>query len=366
MLSQIVPSITNIIKNFDHYVENGQNWVNGVLEGNPEMRDNALNVYNKYSEDIEKFLNETVLQKTSQFIMTISLSVINVLKVLWDFIIGFIISIYVLASKERFAGQAKKIIYAIFERDTANIVINDFKFTHKTFIGFIGGKAVDSIIIGLLCFIGTTLMGTPYASLISLVIGVTNIIPFFGPFVGGIPCSFLVFIVDPTKPLQCVYFMLFVLALQQFDGNILGPKILGSSTGLAGFWVIFAITVFGGMWGVFGMIVGVPIFAVLFAAIRSLVNASLYKKKLPTDSRKYINACMVSNEGIESVEDELADPKLIMHNPEVSTWYGDKFVCNTEEHQELIQEHIRLAKEKAEKKQNENKDSNVKSSKGSK
>ena len=168
-------------------------------------------------------------------------------------------------------------------RSTANIVIRNFRFTHKTFIGFLGGKIVDSIIIGILCFIGTSFMHTPYAALVSVIVGVTNIIPFFGPYLGAIPSTILIFIVDPVHPLNCVYFVIFILALQQFDGNILGPKILGNSTGLSGFWVIFAITFFGGLFGVVGMIVGVPIFAVIYAAIKSLTNALLQKKKLPVE-----------------------------------------------------------------------------------
>ena len=202
-----------------------------------------------------------------------------------------------MASKEKFAGQAKKISYAIFEQDTANNVIKNFRFTHQTFIGFLGGKIIDSIIIGLLCFIGTTIMGTPYAALVSVIIGVTNIIPFFGPFLGGVPCAFLVFVVDPLHPLNCVYFILFVIILQQFDGNILGPKILGNSTGLTGFWVIFSITFFGGLFGVLGMIIGVPIFAVIYAAIRSAINTLLKKKKLPTDGKQYEEVDYVDEEG---------------------------------------------------------------------
>ena len=238
-----------------------------------------------------------ILPNTVELIKTVSLSVINVFGFLWDFVIGFIISIYVLASKEKFAGQAKKISYAIFEQDTANNVIKNFRFTHQTFIGFLGGKIMDSIIIGLLCFIGTTIMGTPYAALVSVIIGVTNIIPFFGPFLGGVPCAFLVFVVDPLHPLNCVYFILFVIILQQFDGNILGPKILGNSTGLTGFWVIFSITFFGGLFGVLGMIIGVPIFAVIYAAIRSAINTLLKKKKLPTDGKQYEEVDYVDEEG---------------------------------------------------------------------
>lgn len=296
-ISQIVPSIVNLVENFDTYVDNVINMINRLLENNPELGAYAIKLINRYSGELEIWLNDTVFTATSEVIKTVSLSVINVLSVLWDAIIGFIISIYLMASKEKFAGQAKKIAYAVFAKDTANSVIRNFRFTHKTFSGFISGKVLDSLIIGLICFIGTSIMGTPYAALVSLIIGVTNVIPFFGPFLGAIPCSVLVLLVDPMHPLNCVYFVIFVFLLQQFDGNILGPKILGDSTGLAGFWVIFSITLFGGMFGILGMIVGVPIFAVIYAAIKAMVHASLVKKNMPKETEAYLTVEAVDETG---------------------------------------------------------------------
>ena len=296
LISQIVPSVQSLISNFDNYTTNFTVWLNRTLEDNTELKDYVLKTVDKYSGELEKLVTD-ILPNTMELIKTVSLSVIGVLHFVWDFVIGFIISIYVLASKERFAGQAKKISYALFEQETANTLIKNFRFTHQTFIGFLGGKIVDSIIIGILCFIGTSIMGTPYAALVSVIIGFTNIIPFFGPFLGAVPCSILVFVVDPVHPLNCVYFVLFILVLQQFDGNILGPKILGSSTGLTGFWVIFAITFFGGLLGVTGMIIGVPIFAVIYAGIRSGVNILLRKKDMPTETKKYETVDYVDEEG---------------------------------------------------------------------
>ena len=303
LLSQIVPSIQNIIVNFDTYLNNFTIWLNELLANNPEIKDYVTKNIDRYSNELETWLNNVLLTATSEVIKTVSLSVLSTLGVLWDFIIGFVISIYVLASKETFAGQAKKIVYAVFKQDTANVVINNFRFTHKTFIGFVGGKILDSIIIGILCFIGTTLMKTPYAALVSVIIGVTNIIPFFGPFLGAIPSSILIFVVDLAHPLNCVYFIIFILALQQFDGNILGPKILGNSTGITGFWVIFSITLFGGLFGVLGMIIGVPLFAVLYAMIKSFVNASLRKKKMPEGTNSYIKLGAVDTNGFHEYDE---------------------------------------------------------------
>ncbi|MBQ8233059.1 MAG: AI-2E family transporter [Lachnospiraceae bacterium] len=297
LLSQIVPSIQNIVVNFDTYLNNITVWLNELLANNPDIKNYVTKNIDRYSNELELWMNNTLLSATSEVIKTVSISVLSTLGVLWDFIIGFIISIYVLSNKETFAGQAKKIMYAVFHRDMANVVINNFRFTHKTFIGFVGGKILDSIIIGILCFIGTSLMKTPYAALVSVVIGVTNIIPFFGPFLGAIPTTILIFVVDPAHPLNCVYFVIFIVVLQQFDGNILGPKILGDSTGITGFWVIFSITLFGGLFGVLGMIIGVPLFAVLYAMIKSFVSASLRKKNMPEGTGNYINLGAVDHNG---------------------------------------------------------------------
>lgn len=297
LISQIVPSLKNIASNFDTYIGNLSDWLSGLLEDNPELGEYVSETIKTYSVKLEGWLNEVILSKTSSLIKTLSFGVINVLGVLWNFVIGFIIAIYVLFSKEKFAGQAKKIAYALFEKNTANVVIRNFRFTHRTFIGFVSGKILDSFIIGVLCFVGTSLLKTPYAALISVVIGVTNVIPFFGPFIGAVPCGILIFVVDPMHPLNCLYFLIFIFVLQQFDGNVLGPKILGESTGLAGFWVIFAITLFGGFLGVMGMIIGVPVFAIMYATIKSYVNTTLAKKKMSQKTEEYIYLDYIDGDG---------------------------------------------------------------------
>lgn len=299
LVSEIVPSIQAIVSNFDNYVVNLSNWLNKLLEDNKELQDFVLPQVNKLSLELEKWLTDTatLLAKSSEVLKTVSLSILSFLKITWNFIIGFVISIYVLASKETFSAQGKKMVYAIFETDTANSVLNSLRFVHRTFIGFISGKVLDSAIIGLLCYIGTALMNTPYAALVSVIVGVTNVIPFFGPYLGAIPCAILILIVDLSHPINCFYFVLFILILQQIDGNLIGPKILGESTGLSGFWVIFSITVFGGMFGVLGMIVGVPIFAVFFAAVKGLVNRSLKKKEMPLGTDIYLDVDYIDKKG---------------------------------------------------------------------
>ena len=298
MVSQIVPSIRNIIINSDTYVKNLGEWLNNVLENNPSLEASVNSFLVQYSAEIDTWINENVWTKASELIKSFSLGLFATVGVLWDFIIGYCIAIYLLAGKETFTGQAKKVVYALFSRETANKVIKNTRFTHKTFIGFLSGKVLDSIIIGILCFIGTSFLNTPYAALVSMVIGVTNVIPFFGPFIGAIPCSILIFVVDPMHPLNCLYFVIFIFLLQQFDGNVLGPKILGDSTGLTGFWVIFSITLFGGIIGIPGMIIGVPVFAVIYAACKSLVNTSLKKKLLTSKTKDYIRLEYIGKDGV--------------------------------------------------------------------
>lgn len=293
IIPELIRSIQSIIFQFPMYVSNLTAWATGLLENNPELEGIVNDLFNKSSTMLTDFLNTTVLPKVNALLISLSTGVIGFFKAMWNFVIGFIISIYILGSKEVFAGQAKKIVYAFFDAPSANQIVSNVRFIHSTFSGFISGKIVDSIIIGIICFACTSIIGTPYAILVSVIIGVTNIIPFFGPWLGAIPSALLILMVNP---LQCLYFVILILFIQQFDGNILGPKILGDSTGLSGFWVIFSITIFGGLFGVLGMVVGVPIFAVLYAGFRALVNRQLAKKKLPTDTQPYLMVGSITEE----------------------------------------------------------------------
>ena len=328
LVSQIVPSIQDIVSNFDGYVSGVYAWLNSLLEDNQELRSFIMPLLSNISDELDKWLTDTatLLAKSSEVLKTVSLSIIGFLKVAWNFILGFVIAIYMLASKESFSAQSKKIIYAVFEKKTANEVLSSFRFVHRTFIGFISGKVLDSIIIGLLCSIGTTILGTPYAVLVSVIVGVTNVIPFFGPYLGAIPSAILILVVDLSHPMHCVTFLIFILFLQQLDGNVIGPKILGDSTGLSGFWVIFSITVFGGLFGVMGMVVGVPIFAIIFAAVKALVNRSLKKKKMPLDTALYLTVSTVDKNGtFITLEEEASTEKHEQKSGDNGSFIGKLF-----------------------------------------
>lgn len=292
IIPQLILSIQSIIFQFPNYINNLEIWVTDVLENNPDLSAIVDEGINLFSDKINNYIQTDLLPQINDIIRTLSLSVVGLFKALFNLIIGMIISIYLMGTKETLAGQAKKITFALFEANNANKIIKGARYSHSTFIGFISGKILDSVIIGVLCFIFTSIIGTPYAVLISCIVGITNVIPFFGPYFGAIPSALLVLMVNP---IQCLYFIILILILQQIDGNIIGPKILGDSTGLSSFWVIFSITVFGGLMGVPGMIVGVPLFAVLYAGFKTFIYYLLKNKNLPIDTESYLKVGYIEN-----------------------------------------------------------------------
>lgn len=286
VVPEIYKSLQSIVSSFPTYIQNLVDFVEHYLIKYPAIEAYFVYFMEEYSETVYTWITE-LLPSMNELIKNLSLSVIGVIGTLWDLIIGLIIAIYMLGSKEKFAGQAKKIVYSILPLKYANTFLHDIRFIDKTFGGFISGKILDSTIIGVICFVCLQFIGTPYPLLISVIVGVTNIIPFFGPYLGAIPSALLVLMIDPK---QCLYFIIFIFLLQQLDGNVIGPKILGDSTGVTGFWIIFSITVFGGLMGLPGMVIGVPTFAVFYAFISRFVRHRLAKKGMPLDTAPYMDA----------------------------------------------------------------------------
>ena len=295
IIPQLVRSIREIVYNFPTYIKNIDDYSNLFLANNPELQSFIDSQLDSYYETLSSFVTKnlkTALPQISTILKVASHSFISVIKVLFNLVVGLIVAIYVLNSKERFTTRGKKIAYALFNSDFANELVGGFRMVHRTFEGFIGGKILDSIIIGALCYIGCLILSINYPVLISVIVGVTNIIHFFGPYIGGVAGALLLILIDPVKALV---FLIFVIILQQFDGNILGPRILGGSTGLSSFWVIFAITFFGGMWGVVGWLIGVPIFAVIYALFSKITNYYLSKKGLSTDTGDYYDLAYIED-----------------------------------------------------------------------
>lgn len=191
------------------------------------------------------------------------------------FVIGILVSIYILAGKERFKRRCNKLLHALFSEANVSRIKAFFFDVSRVFGGFISGKILDSVIIGILCFFAMLALRLPYATLISVLVGVTNVIPVFGPFIGAIPSAFLILLVSPK---QTILFVVMIIALQQLDGNVIGPKILGGTTGLPSFWVIFSLLLFGGFFGVFGMLIAVPTFALIYNGVKAFADNQLKKK----------------------------------------------------------------------------------------
>lgn len=262
----------------------------------------------KGTELLENWVQTDLLKQTNALVSGVTSGVISVVNVVFDIVLGVFVSVYALYGKEEFLAQGRKIIYATMSPKRANLTLHICSKTNSIFGGFIIGKIIDSAIIGVLCFIGVSILKMPYALLVSVFVGVTNVIPYFGPFIGAIPCAILILIVDPLKGL---YFIIFIFLLQQLDGNLIGPTILGDSTGLSAFWVLFSILVFGGLFGVVGMIIGVPTFAVFYYVINLFLRHKLEKKNLPVDTELYMKNSYVNDEGVFVLE-ETSDEKEIM------------------------------------------------------
>ncbi len=248
------------------------------------------NFTNHLFQTSEKWVTDQLIPRLSKWVtgFTWANDVANGIGAILDFVknflIGLVCALYLLIRKDSFLCQSRKLTFAIFKKNTAENVLKVAKKSHEIFSGFINGKLLDSLIIGLLCFVGVTVLRIPYTMLISVVVGITNVIPVFGPYIGGVPCFVLVFLSNPVKGIT---FGIFVILLQALDGNFIGPKILGDKTGIETFWVVFSITVGGGLFGVFGMLIGVPTFAVFYYLLSGLTNHRLRKKELPLESEFY-------------------------------------------------------------------------------
>ena len=305
IIPQLVSSIREIASNLPIYIRNIDEYSNLFLANNPELQQIIDSQLDSYYATLSSYVTKKLLPLLPSNANTIfkfaSQSIFSVIGVLFDLIVGFIVAMYVLNSKESFTTKGKKMLFAIFKEQTANELISGFRYVNYTFQGFIGGKLLDSLIIGLICYIGCKIMAIPYPVLISVIVGVTNIIPFFGPYIGGGIGGLILVLIDPVKALV---FLIFVIILQQFDGNILGPTILGNSTGLSSFWVIFSITLFGGLWGVVGWLIGVPIFAVFYALVSRITNILLAKKNLSTDTTAYEDLAYIENGEFKSLSDK--------------------------------------------------------------
>ncbi len=283
----LVESITVIVEEMPKQVENFIAWLEKHTQGESALMENLSMIVTRASSAVEEWLRTDLIDTVGEVVTGIATGVFDVVMFVFNLLIGIVVAVYVMVDKEKFLGQSKKLIYTVFKEETGDTIIDTARHGHKIFGGFLYGKILDSAIVGVITFIVLTILGTPYSLLVSVIVGITNIIPFFGPFIGGIPSAILILLADP---LQGLYFIIFIIVMQQIDGNIIGPKILGNTTGISEFWVTFALLLFGGIFGFLGMIIGVPAFAVVYYAIVQFLNKKLRKKGLPVDSGVYREA----------------------------------------------------------------------------
>ena len=289
LIPQLVDSVTMLINNAEAYYYKVYNWADGLLDSENEIAVWVADFVTKYYSDGVTLLKDHILPWAQGALGTLTGGIWNgiwsVVSFATDLIVGIIVSIYLMTMKEKSLARCCKVVYAVLDEKKANAVIHGTRQVDRIFSGFVRGKLLDSLIIGALCFIGCSILKMPYTPLVSVVVGVTNVIPFFGPFLGAIPSAFLILLVSPK---QCLFFVIFIVVLQQFDGNILGPKILGDATGISSFWVIVAILVGGGFGGVLGMFLGVPIFACVQELVKYLLNRRLRHRDMPTEAYAYV------------------------------------------------------------------------------
>lgn len=293
IIPELVNSITNVISYAPSGTQNLEAWLKDILNKNPNLEKLIIGNYLDISARLSDIATTTVLPNVNTYIKNLSSGVINALGVVVNIIIGLMVMMYLLNMKTTLASQAKKIVYAVAGVKIGNEIVTEARYIKNMFEKFIVGKIIDSIIIGIINYVFMAIIHMPYALLISVVVGVTNVIPFFGPFIGAIPSIILLLLISPFTALQ---FAVWILVLQQVDGNIIGPKILGQTTGLPSFWVLFSILLFGGLFGIVGMIIAVPTWAIIYRTISRLSEHFLKKKGLEPDSKHYMNLDHIDEE----------------------------------------------------------------------
>ena len=290
--------------------------------------DNFQNIIDEMFKSLGKWITDTLAPSATRAFTAITSAAWNFLVFIFNFLIGFVIAIYALNEKPFFIAWAKKLTFAVFKPNTANFVLDTARHGNRVFGRYLIGSLIDSALVALICFVFNCIAGIPYPLLISAVVGITNIIPFFGPFLGAIPSALLILINDPLKAL---IFIIFIIIFQQIEGNIIAPKVLGNVTGISEFWVTFSLLFFGAMFGIFGMIIGVPLFAVISYVLRRITNRHISEKGYAQNSSYYLEVEKYDTESHEFVmidhekEFALLNEKAKPKNEKVAAFYNRLF-----------------------------------------
>jgi predicted PurR-regulated permease PerM len=305
VVPRLVDSIRSLISNFNVYAATIQNWISSVTPADSEIGTQAQTLSSQIFESLSDFLQKLTNGDMIESLMSkVFSSIYSFLRETLNLIIGLIVAVYVLVAKEKFIAEIKKLLYGLFPSKRVNGLLDLAHESNQIFGGFIAGKVIDSIIIGILTYIIMVLFRMPYKELVGVVVGITNIIPFFGPFIGAIPCFIIIFLSDPIKGLV---FLPLILAIQQIDGNIIGPRILGQTVGLGSFWVIVAILLGGGLFGFPGLLFGVPVFALFYTLLKEYVEDRLKRRGLPTDTEVFKTISYIDSATMQPVYKDIPD-----------------------------------------------------------
>mgnify|MGYP005911226647 FL=1 len=291
IIPQLVFNVPPLIQSLPSMVTDFSRQVSEYLAAHGQ----STEIITSFSDKIATAFNQWLQADPLSALMDLAGRVATAARGVLNFIIGIIVMVYLLMSRDQFIGQGKKLLFALCKkRATCDVILKHLRAINQIFSGFVSGKLLDSLIIGIICGICLSLLQMPYAMLISIIVGITNIIPVFGPFFGAIPSAFILLLTDPGK---CLIFILFIIILQQVDGNIIGPKILGDSTGLSAFWVLFSLLLFNHLMGFWGMLLGVPLFASFYYLLREFVNSRLRQRDLPVGTKDYIHIAGIEENG---------------------------------------------------------------------
>ncbi len=296
LVPALITSIIGLVEAMPGYINSFVKWIEDTGLADSSVALMIGDAITSLTSELQNWAQTEILPLVQEYLGQITSGVLAVVKVILNFFIGIIVVVYVMSIQETLTGQCKKVIYAIFPAKKGNVIIDTVRKSHEIFSGFVTGKIIDSAIIGVIAYIGCMLMQTPSALLVAFIIGVTNVIPFFGPFIGAVPSILLVLI---QSPIHALYLAIFILVLQQVDGNIIGPKILGDSTGLSAFWILTSISIAGGLFGFFGMLLGVPVFAVIYYIVQQIVAYRMEKKNLSSDTEEYIELLSIDENNME-------------------------------------------------------------------
>lgn len=284
ILPQLETTIRTLAFNIPSYIATTTDWIASAFTSFPDLGAEVTDIVNQTLVALRDFLSNAILPQVGDYLGTLTNGIMSVIGIFMNLLLGLVISIYCLYSKELFSAQAKKLLYSVVKVSHANKFIDAVRRIHHSFGSFLTGTLIDSFVVACVTFIVTTLFKVPFALLVSVMMGLTNIIPYFGPFIGAVPSAFLILMEDPFK---CLIFIIIILVIQNLNGNVLSPRILGENIGLPSFWIIFALLAGQGLFGFWGLIVGIPIFAVVYSAGKELIASRLTAKGLPSDSDTY-------------------------------------------------------------------------------